>query len=362
MKLIHCADLHLDAKMQTHLPPEKAKERRQEILNTFERMTDYAVREGVCAILIAGDLFDTGTISAATRNVVLSQIANHPGIRFYYLKGNHGRDNFLSGLERIPENLKLFTGRWTSYDEGRVKITGAELEEADRAALYPSLVLSPDAYNIVMLHGQEASSSGGDRAEIIDLRALKNRHIDYLALGHVHAPKLEKLDERGVYCYPGCLEGRGFDECGPHGFMLMEIPDAGEAKMTFVPFASRTLHEVETDVSGCMTSFEIARRIDEALEREAVPDSDMVRIVLTGRVDVSCEKNPAYLTVRLDRYYFVKIEDRTTLAVRFDDYAKDRSLKGEFFRTVMAETELDEDEKLRVLQYGFQALSGEEPS
>lgn len=362
MKLIHCADLHLDAKMRTHLPPDKAKARRQELLATFERMTAFAASEGVSAILIAGDLFDTGTISAATRNVVLSEIANHPGIRFYYLKGNHDRDNFLSGLERLPENLKLFTGTWTTYDEGRVKITGAELEEADKVTLYPSLVLSPDAYNIVMLHGQEAASSSGDRAEIVDLRALRNRHIDYLALGHVHAPKLEKLDERGVYCYPGCLEGRGFDECGPHGFMLLEVPDEGEATKTFVPFASRTLHEVEADVTGCMTSFEIARQIDEALEKEAVPDGDMVRIVLTGRVDVGCEKNTAYLTARLDRFYFVKIEDRTALAVRYEDYAQDRSLKGEFFRTVMADPALSEEEKLRVLQYGFQALAGEEPS
>ena len=37
MKLIHCADLHLDARMEASLPREKARERRQEVMRTFTR-------------------------------------------------------------------------------------------------------------------------------------------------------------------------------------------------------------------------------------------------------------------------------------------------------------------------------------
>jgi exonuclease SbcD len=56
-------------------------------------------------------------------------------------------------------------------------------------------------------------SSSKDKTEVISLKELKNKAIDYLALGHIHSYKMEQLDSRGVYCYPGCLEGRGFDEC-----------------------------------------------------------------------------------------------------------------------------------------------------
>ena len=38
MKMIHCADLHLDSKMESNLSAEKARERREELLQTFERM------------------------------------------------------------------------------------------------------------------------------------------------------------------------------------------------------------------------------------------------------------------------------------------------------------------------------------
>ncbi len=38
MRFIYCADIHLDSKMETNLSSPKAKERKKEILNTFERM------------------------------------------------------------------------------------------------------------------------------------------------------------------------------------------------------------------------------------------------------------------------------------------------------------------------------------
>ena len=57
------------------------------------------------------------------------------------------------------------------------------------------------------------------------MSVFKDLNIDYLALGHIHSYKCHKLDKRGVYCYSGCLEGRGFDECGDKGFVLLETEE-----------------------------------------------------------------------------------------------------------------------------------------
>ena len=124
MKIIHCADLHLDSKLTSNLSKEQAKERKNEILRTFTRMVDYAENNEVRAILIAGDLFDTRTISATARNLVRDTILAHPAIDFFYLKGNHERDGFVSKLEEIPENLKLFTDSWRAYPYGDIVISG----------------------------------------------------------------------------------------------------------------------------------------------------------------------------------------------------------------------------------------------
>ena len=40
MKLIHCGDFHLDARMETGLDPVRARERRVELLLTFSRMLE----------------------------------------------------------------------------------------------------------------------------------------------------------------------------------------------------------------------------------------------------------------------------------------------------------------------------------
>ena len=58
MKIIHCSDLHLDSKMKSNLDSKKAKERRDEILITYQNMINFAKENGVKIILIAGDLFD----------------------------------------------------------------------------------------------------------------------------------------------------------------------------------------------------------------------------------------------------------------------------------------------------------------
>lgn len=75
--------------MDTNLDKERAKERKGEILHTFERMIMYAVQNDISSILIAGDMFDVKNISATARNVVLYNIVGHPEITFYYLRGNH---------------------------------------------------------------------------------------------------------------------------------------------------------------------------------------------------------------------------------------------------------------------------------
>lgn len=364
MKIIHCADLHLDSKMNANLDRERARERKGEILHTFERMVTYASQNGVSAVLIAGDLFDTKNISATARNVVLYNISGHPEINFYYLRGNHDHDNFLSGLEEIPENLKLFGSRWTAYGEagGRISISGLELSEENLESAPVSLVLDSDKFNIVMLHGQEAKSAVKDKAEIINLKALRNKGIDYLALGHVHMYKKEKLDARGTYCYAGCLEGRGFDECGEHGFVTLDIDeDTGEYTQEFVPFAQRRLYTVDVDVTDCQTTSGMVARAGQALQLAGCEEGSLVKIVLKGVLDVECEKDIAYFQsgFRQD-FYYVKVYDETGLRMDARDYMLDQSLKGEFVRQVMSDDSISEEDKRSVIRYGLQAIAGEE--
>lgn len=363
MKLIHCADLHLDSGMNTHLTKEQTKERKTELLNTFIRMTEYASDHQVSGILIAGDLFDSRRISAYARNSVYETILNHPDIIFFYLKGNHDADGFLDNIPSCPENLKLFGEAWTSYRlSENVTITGAELSPDNSHTIYASLLLQPQDFNIVMLHGQISQYAARDKAEVIDLGSLRNKCIQYLALGHVHKYQEDVLPPSGTWCYPGCLEGRGFDECGEHGFVLLDIDTAArQSQRTFVPFAQRTIYEVSVDISGCTGTMQIASCVRDAVAAAGCRGKDLVKIVLTGEVDVSCEKNTEQLLrMFAEDFYVCRIEDQSRLAVDYRAYLYDASLKGEFVRLVQESEENGEQEKAEIIRCGLQALQGEE--
>ena len=358
MKIIHCADLHLDSKMETNLSKEKAKERKNEILITFERMIDYAKQNDVKIIIIAGDMFDKKTISQKAKNIVKNAIYSNPEIDFIYLKGNHDEAGFLDENE-IPSNLKTFNSyNWKTYEYDNLTITGIEQGMNNNYELYNSLMLDKNKTNIVVLHGQEVDSNIKDRSEVIQIKELKNKNIDYLALGHIHTYKQEKLDNRGIYCYSGCLEGRGFDECGKKGFVLLNYKK-NKIETEFIPFATRTLYEIEIDLTDITENNKIIEKIHE--QTKNIPSTSLVKIVLGGELDIEEERDIDYITKKLENdFYALKIEDRPKRKINFMKYKNDISLKGEFIRLVLEQNDLSEEDKSRVISTGIKALSGEE--
>lgn len=351
--------------MTSFLDRDRAKARRNELLRTFLNMVDYAEKNAVTAVIIAGDMFDTKNISAFARSTVAEAFRKHPGISFYYLRGNHdSSDGFLDSLETIPDNLKLFSDHWTTYETGSagIRITGAELTPENSHVLSSSLLLEPDYFNIVVLHGQLNQYQSRNDAEVIDLGSFRGKNISYLALGHIHEFRHGELPPGGVYCYPGCLEGRGFDECGEHGFVVLDIDEnRADSRFRFVPFASRRLYEVKVDISGCTNTAMIAERTAAQLAKEGCTQKDLIKAVLTGSVSVDCEKNTGLLSAQLsEKYYYAKISDETRLAVNYNDYALDASLKGEFVRLISSDGSMDEDKKAEVIRCGMQVLNGEE--
>lgn len=372
MKIIHTADLHLDSKLKRHLDDRRAKERRDELLISFQRLVSYAVKENVEAILIAGDLFDVTQISATARNAVYAAMKEHPEILFFYLRGNHDADAFLEDVKErfgaLPENLRLFSDKWTSYelrgkDGVSVVITGAEMNAENKGELATALLLDQGKKNIVTLHGQEVETAGKKDAEVIPLREYKNKGIDYLALGHIHAPKLEKLDARGVYAYAGCLEGRGFDECGPRGFYLLTVTDDA-IQAEFVPFAKRLMYELTVDASNALTSDDAVVLTRKASTKEGIAEKDMVKVILSGETDMNAEFDEGYIAKSLEEdYYFIKVVDKTVPKVDYDSFALDISLKGEYVRSIKAAVqagELDAEQAADMIRLGIRLLAGEE--
>ena len=351
MKFIHCSDIHLDSRMEHNLPASQARERNAEICATFSRMASFAVEQGVTAVIIAGDLFDTEHVTDRTAGFVLDTVRNTPGVDYLYLRGNHDNSGF-SRME-LPENFKMFGSAWTSFRYENVTVSGMDPEDTWETC-YEDLHLQPENVNIVTLHGQISTQPG---RELIALPKLKRKFIDYLALGHIHGYQTGKLDDRGSWCYCGCLEGRGFDECGEKGFVLLDVEDR-EVKTEFVPFSRRQTVEAQVDITDLTTVSQILQAMEHAA-REINPEN-LVKFTLTGSYTLETQKDLPFLQKMLEgKFYFHKIKDESRLKIEKETYEHDISLKGAFIRLVMA-SDKPTEEKEQIICCGIRALSGEE--
>ncbi len=348
------ADCHLDSVMEQHLPARVAKARRRELLLTFSSVIAAAEREGASLVLIAGDLFDTDTPSAGAVRYVLDCISAHGDISFVYIEGNHDK-GALADMP-LPQNLSRVvagTSEIFAFDGVTLYAAGFGVKEEVLA----SFACREEETNILLLHGTLSTSRTDAREEIIPRAVLDGKKIDYLALGHFHSHTAMRLSRGGLACYAGTPEGRGFDETGKCGVVLL---DTDTLKADFLTTAQRTLHNVEVDVTGAITLPEIERRVNAAVS--AISENDMVRLSLVGEVEEHFLKDPEQIKVLLDgRFFFAKIKDSIRLRLRADRYRNDVSLRGEFVRRVYADTTLSEEDKERVLSFGLRALEGEMP-
>jgi DNA repair exonuclease SbcCD nuclease subunit len=338
--------------MEAKLPKEKSEERKAEVRESFHRMLEYAKENGVAVIMIAGDLFDSDRPLKKDKEFFYSAVKNNPELDFLYLRGNH--DGMESYTEDLP-NLKTFGGEWTKYSYGEVDIYGIETAAENATSMYATFRADEKRKNIVMLHGQVGEVSGVDKVHISKLR---DKNIDYLALGHIHSYSHEKLDERGVYSYCGCLEGRGFDELGEKGFVYLEIEDSVMAR--FVPHSKRKIEERKVDITGSEDGYEAYQKTRAYLAGDC-QKKDLLRLTLTGDIDFDNETLAKDVEGYLSSdYYFVSVKDKTLRRFDVDALAGDISLRGEFIRTVLANEKLDELQKREVIAMGLKALSGRE--
>ena len=354
MRIIHCGDIHLDSKLESNLPDSASKTRKKEIIMSFRRMVDYAIENNVDVVIIAGDLFDSQRMLDTTRDAVLGKIGEADKVQFLYLIGNHDMGSKLLDLP-LPQNLKIFSDNWTTFEFGNVAVTGVNLTEQNCRHIYGSLNLDDSKFNIVTMHGELGTAYS---SQSVNRNELGDKDIDYLALGHYHSYREGALGEKGVWCYCGCLEGRGFDECGDKGFVVLDIDDKGKFSFKFHKSSIRDIVEVECDISGIADTSEMMRKINSSVTD--VSTEAMLKVVLTGDIPAEARKDLELFKKELgEKFWFVKLKDKTKILLNHEDYINDISLKGEFIRKVLA-SELPEEVRQRVIECGLAVLSGRE--
>jgi DNA repair exonuclease SbcCD nuclease subunit len=321
-------------------------------------MVDYAKENKIEYVVIAGDMFDANRVLRRAQKYALGVMREAPEVTFLYLKGNHD-SGFDFGADELPENLKIFDSQtWQYFSPDGESFTFAGINSLDTEQTYEALSLDEDRINIVVLHGEDASGIGENR---INLRLLKKKNIDYLALGHIHAYRQEKLDRRGVWAYSGCIAARGFDECGDKGFLVVNIDESKKSDRVSLEFVkskdARGFYTVSVDLSDTHGIVDSHRAVDAALAD--FDTGSVIKLVLCGELDEDALADSKEIESYLSgRFFFVKVVDKTKIFVSAEKYQNDVSLRGEFVRLAQG-AKMSAEMRERVLRYGLAALKGE---
>ena len=405
VKLIHTADLHLDSAFRSRFTKEEAENRRQKQLMAWKELLSFAVEKKVQGILIAGDLFDSPVVSHGTMDFFLSTISEHPEISFFYLRGNHDTENTFRYQENLPKNLFLFSERGKKYrlndrlllagveyvtrdisfgeNEGDTQGAGQAAEQGigqenahGAEALSKSeseseeeskfLKLKEEDCNILLLHGAlYQGSAKGDAIqgeEGIFLKNLEKLPLSYIALGHIHKGGEGKLNNGALWAYPGCLQGRGFDEEGERGFLYLKVEEEKkEIRKEFIPIKQGEFRILEIELLEDEGTLACLKKIEVEMEKAGIAKEDSLRIILKGKKGLEQERNLRYLQLQLqDSVFFLEIRDECELSWNREEAMKEKSLKGEFLRVLAAADNLSKEEQEEIIALGMGLLQGGE--
>lgn len=236
MKLLHCADLHLDSPLRglTDYEGAPVDEIRGATRRAMENLIDLAVDERVAVVVIAGDVYDGDRDDFNTAMFLQRQFERlrDEGIAAALVHGNHDAANGITRRLRLPDNVYVFphdTAATHLIDHAGLALHGRSYPDRvvneNFAVTYPA----PTAglLNVGVLH-TSLSGHGGPHQVYAPCteQNLVDRGYEYWALGHVHE-RYETCRDGTWIVYPGNLQGRKSIEAGPKGATLVSYDHNG---------------------------------------------------------------------------------------------------------------------------------------
>lgn len=404
IKILHCADIHIGAELASI--GGKARQRREEILMTFDNIVSICKNENIDVLLIAGDLFQSSNMDKDSVNSVKKSLKNIPDTIVAIAPGNHDYISMDSHFldEDWPENVHIFKSELEAveYNKLGLRLWGAAFTST--YVTYPMLDLinvpKDDIVNICVIHGELISENQQSNYNPISSMQLRFSGMDYVALGHIH--KRTEILRAGstYYSYCGCPEGQGFDELGEKGVYVGTVSKE-RCDLEFRPICKRMNLELYVDISWASTNNEASeivlrrikafasedgtaagcggisgdshRRFDEKAAAHVVPSSQsyskhLYKVILEGAVDAGFKLDCEAVAARLaSEVYFIKLRDETHIEIDMEALSKEASLKGIFVRKMLdkinksldSENDIEAEKYRKALYLGLKAFDGE---
>lgn len=368
VKILHCADIHLDSPFADR-SPEKSAVRRNELRGAFSSMMTYARLNSVDIMLIAGDLFDNRYVTPDTVSLVLREFSSNKSCRFVISPGNHDpyTQNSIYNKIEFPSNVFIFDSdrlSFFSFDDLKTDVygyafTSPSLEYNPFSGQKPE---NPDRLNLLCAHGEIGVPVSHNCP--INLTDITAGGFDYVALGHIHNSNGITQTNGVYYGYSGCIEGRDFGECGYKGALYGEFLKKNRVCNTDIRglrFSKRRYEILNVNLTGTISEITAYDKISAAV-RKNYSDDTSLRLVLEGEISPSVSLNESVIRQKLESGLFsLQIKNNTLPLFDYSMLEKDKTIRGEFFRCLLPFFKGSDEQRENAalaLRYGLSALAG----
>ena len=334
MLFIFTADTHFDSAFFD----ENTAQRSGELIVNFKNTVEYAKSIGAKLIVLGGDLFDSPFPSAETSAAVRNIIASNKDLQFIAICGNHDPIHTTAFYNSVADNFYVFPETITKFEYDGVVFYGVSEKDSD---------YSEDKWQNFKADGKFITLSHGD----FKPASLMNTGASLCLLGHIHKSEVHTLANgvKAIYC--GCPAGRGFDECGPKGFYVI---DSENFSFKFVQSDAKIYTEYYVDIGET----ENTEQLLELLQGINPKENEIARAILCGEMytpyAIDCDRLCGLFPE------FVQIKDDSKIREDFLKNAAQNTLEGEFIRILTAKLETatgEEKEKiLEAIKEGVIAL------
>lgn len=361
IRIVHGADFHLDSPFQA-LPAGKAAMRREEQRMLLRRLAELCQREQADLLLLAGDMLDSMNSHSETGEELIRWLGQ-TGCPVVISPGNHDfySDRSLWARLKMPENVAVFRDRamhYISIPSSDARVYGAAFTEKSAPALLRGFHAERKTgiWNLLCMHGEVGNPASPYNP--ITEEDLAASGMDYAALGHIHQASGLRRSGSCSYAWPGCPEGRGFDECGEKYVYITELGPDG-CKLRAESIATRQYRSIVLDVT---------EKDPLLLIHTSLPDDtvrDIYRITLTGETSEAPDLQKLYQN--LDEMFFsLQLRDLTKPRRDIWENTGEDTLRGLFLQKLRAlydaaQTENDRRRIEQAVRWGLAALTnGEE--
>ena len=353
MKILHSADWHLDAPLQGR-SEDAARLLRNALLELPGKIAAICRAENCDMMLLSGDLFD-GPYTPESLQALQRALAD-AAVPVFIAPGNHdavGSDSPWT-QESWPENVYIFTQDHmvaTALPELNCWVCGAGFTGAYSKGLLEGFrAEDPNMPTIGILHGDPTQVTSPYCP--ITEQQVQDSGLDYLALGHIHKGGSFRAGKT-LCAWPGCPMGRGFDEQGEKGVLIVTLENK-TATTRFVAVDAPRFYDWELPVGE-----DAAEALRSVLP--PVGNNDFYRITLTG--ECSAVDTDALLKA-FSRFPNLELRDRTVPPLDLWAGAGDDTLEGVYFRLLQEAMEGEDEDTCRQIRLAArisrQLLSGQE--